>query len=90
MLTVEKKKVGGFLYNPSFFICQIAQKKWSKTSKMKKNHKITKNFQKGYLQMDVYVVNYGKKLKGVFWVRLFFYAQKHEKPSAFPVQFRKI
>ena len=57
---------------------------------MKKNHKITKNFQKGYLQMDVYVVNYGKKLKGVFWVRLFFYAQKHEKPRAFPVQFRKI
>ena len=28
---------------------------------MKKNYKKTKNFQKGYLQIVFYVVNYGKK-----------------------------
>lgn len=39
---------------------------------MKKIKKTGKNFQKGYLQIGVYVVNYGKKLKGVFWVGVFF------------------
>ena len=32
-------------------------------SKMKKNLKKRKNFQKGYLQNEFYVVNYGKNVK---------------------------
>ncbi len=38
--------------------CQITQKKAVKLSKMKKMKKSGKNFQKGYLQMGFYVVNY--------------------------------
>lgn len=48
---------------------------------MKKICKLTKNFQKGYLQNGVYVVNYGKKLKGVAWAfTVFCEKERLEKP----------
>ena len=51
---------------------------------MKKICKLTKNFQKGYLQNGVYVVNYGKKLKGVAWAfTVFCEKERLEKPRFF-------
>ena len=51
---------------PPFFcgikeVCiKIAQKIKRKMSKMRKFGNFSKNFQKGYLQIRFYVVNYGK------------------------------
>ena len=56
---------------------------------MKKFCKNEKNFQKGYLQIAFYVVNYGKKLYGVIFARGFKTARKHPKKQNYSVQREK-